>query len=408
MWNAKLMRSCAWIFIIVYIVMYSHAIISGAGIFDKQETVTGGDFRCFYAASHKLWAGDIPGIYDARSLYAVQQHITGRTDINVIGWFYPPLYLLFVAWLAALPYFPALFAWLAITLAGYVLVVRQIVPHPYTAWLVLAYPGVFQNVVYGQNGFLSALLLGQGLVLLERRPVWAGLILGLLVFKPHLAFLVVVALVAAGKWRALCAAGAAATVLTGISIALFGIGSWAAFFHTLPEARFGLEAGGLPWGKMITLFAQARLWGASVPLAYALQAACTAATVAAVVWVWRKGVCPPAYIVLSLGVLLATPYAYEYDLTILGLAIAWYSWEGLHNGWLSGEKPVLVLAWLMPLLNAPVAGATDLKLVLVTLVMLLMLVVRRRYVWDAAGENRGKSIIQKPATEVCAGLGGDD
>jgi Glycosyltransferase family 87 len=85
--------------------------------------------------------------------------------------------------LETLSYALTMYAWLAGTLAGYVLVVRKIAPHPLTTGLILAYPGTYMNIVYGQNGFLSAMLLGLGLLLLERRPVWAGIILDLLVIK---------------------------------------------------------------------------------------------------------------------------------------------------------------------------------------------------------------------------------
>ena len=394
MLNSKSVRYCSLVFIVMYIVLYSYAAYTGIGIIDKKETAGRVDFLCYYAASQKLLSGDPAGIYDARSLHAVQQSIIGRENINVIRWFYPPPYMLFVAWLATLPYTLSLFAWLSVTLAVYGLTVRRIAPHPLTTGLILAYPGTFVNIVHGQNGFLSAMLLGQGLLLLERRPGWAGLILGLLVFKPHLAFLVVIALVAARKWRALLAAGAAATALTGISIALFGVGSWEAFYQTIPVAKYALETGTLSWRKMITLFAQARLWGVAVPLAYGLQGVLTAATVGAVAWVWYKRVFPLAYFVLAVGVLLVTPYAYDYDLAIMGLAIAWYGWEGLNNGWLPGEKAVLVLAWLMPLIGTPVAHLINIKLTFVILLALLVLAFRRWCAFGGGVVGSGKSMMQ--------------
>lgn len=47
-----------------------------------------------------------------------------------------------------------------------------------------------------QNGFLSAGLFGGALVLLERRPVLAGALFGLLTYKPHLGLLVPIVLIA--------------------------------------------------------------------------------------------------------------------------------------------------------------------------------------------------------------------
>ena len=42
--------------------------------------------------------------------------------------------------------------------------------------LALAYPAVFINLGHGHNGFLTAALLGGALVLLDRRPLVAGIL----------------------------------------------------------------------------------------------------------------------------------------------------------------------------------------------------------------------------------------
>ncbi len=45
--------------------------------------------------------------------------------------------------------------------------------------LALAFPAVLINVGHGQNGFLTAALLGGALVVLDRRPLFAGILFGL-------------------------------------------------------------------------------------------------------------------------------------------------------------------------------------------------------------------------------------
>jgi Glycosyltransferase family 87 len=157
MLDEDVIRWCSRVFIVIYIVLYSYATYSGIGILDKNETVIGGDFLCYYAASQKLLSGDPAGIYNVQSLHAAEQQIIGGA--GRIPWFYPPPYLLFVALLATLPYTLSLYTWLAATLTGYVLTVRKIAPHPLVTGLILAYPGTFVNFYYGQNGFLSAILL---------------------------------------------------------------------------------------------------------------------------------------------------------------------------------------------------------------------------------------------------------
>ena len=62
--------------------------------------------------------------------------------------------------------------------------------------LALAFPATFINLFHGQNGFLNAALLGAALLALDRRPVVAGILFGLLSYKPHLGLLVPLALLA--------------------------------------------------------------------------------------------------------------------------------------------------------------------------------------------------------------------
>lgn len=378
LFNTKTIRYCSWVFILLYIVVYSFWIVPVSSTLGGPGDVIGGDFLCFYSASHVLLSGhDMIDIYSGKELFKVESQIAGRD--YTIGWFYPPVFLLFVSWLAAFPYLVSLFSWLAITLAGYLITVRKIAPHPCTIGLALAFPATFHNIYHGQNGFLNALLLGQGLLLLEQHPVFAGLILGLLVYKPHLAFLIVVALIAARKWRALMATCASAAALILASIATFGLGSWDVFYRLIPIVQHIAAIGELPFIQMPTFFALARLLGIAAPFAYGLQALFAMIAVIAVAWVWYKRIFPLAYIVLTICIFLATPYAYQYDLAIISLGIAWYGWEGLKKGWLPYEKAVLSLTWLMPLVNTLLVRITGIQITPIVLLALLVLALRRQY-----------------------------
>jgi len=131
--------------------------------------------------------------------------------------------------LATVPYFVSLFFWLAISLAGYLVVIYKIAPHPYTIGIALAFPGTFQNIQQGQNGFISAFLIGMTLLLLETNPILAGLIMSLLIYKPHMGFLLAIALIAGRKWKVLLSASLSALILVVCTVALFGVESWQAF-----------------------------------------------------------------------------------------------------------------------------------------------------------------------------------
>ena len=59
---------------------------------------------------------------------------------------------------------------------------------------------VFNNTLVGQNGFLTAALIGGTLYLIPVRPILAGVCLGLLSYKPQYGLLFPIVLIAAAQW----------------------------------------------------------------------------------------------------------------------------------------------------------------------------------------------------------------
>src|SRR6185312_13844103 len=89
----------------------------------------------------------------------------------------------------------------------FVVAMRAIVGHPFGYLLALAIPMAFINALVGQNGFLTAALIGGTLYLIPIRPVLAGICLGLLTYKPQYGLLFPIALIVAGQWRVFVSAG---------------------------------------------------------------------------------------------------------------------------------------------------------------------------------------------------------
>ena len=158
------------------------------------------DFPLHWTASFLALTGKSASVYDYKQLQAVEKNLTG---FGPHPWPYPPTGLLVDLPLALTPYFVSLAIWLTVTLGVYLLVVYLIAPHPLTIVWSLAFLGTFENFYFGQNGFLSAALLGGGLLLLESNPLVAGLLLGLLSYKPHIFALIPLALLVGRQWRAL-------------------------------------------------------------------------------------------------------------------------------------------------------------------------------------------------------------
>src|SRR6202050_3378603 len=187
------------------------------------------DFASFYAAGDLANAGNPALAYDQAAHFAAEQRVT-EPGIQYQFFYYPPVFLLICALLARLPYLAAFVVFEAASLALYLVVTRRILDEPGRAALVpmLAFPAVFWTVGLGQNALLTAALFGAGILSVDRRPVWAGVLFGALCYKPHLALLIPVALIAGRRWQAFAAASATVAALVLGSTGVVGWGNWAA------------------------------------------------------------------------------------------------------------------------------------------------------------------------------------
>jgi hypothetical protein len=228
---------------------------------------------------------------------------------------------------------------------------------------ILATPALFNNALAGQNGFLTAALAALALLSLARRPVLAGVAIGLLAIKPHLAVLFPLALLCTGQWRAMLAAALSTAAFVGVAVAVYGMATLKAFLAALGPVSQLMSEGALPLVKITSLFAFCRLLGVPATLAYGLHGALALAAAAAMVMVWRRTADPGLRgSALVAATFLCSPYLYDYDTTWLALPVAWLSMIGLRTGWLRGEREVLLAAWVYPLFGPALANATQIQL----------------------------------------------
>ena len=333
-----------------FLALWSH------GVFVAQPPTTTG-FSSFYAAG-RLALGPAPYLaYDPAAHYAAQQAATAP-GVEHFVFFYPPVWLLLCAPLARLPYMAAYLLFEAGSLGLYVLVGRRILGLPGRAGLlpVLAFPSVIWTLGLGQNALLTAALFGGGLLLLERRPVLGGALLGLLAYKPHFGLLLPVALAAGRHWRAFAAAAVTVAGLVLLSLALFGVRAWQDYLAAFAASGSVYTSGQVSFAAFVTPFGAALLWGAPARLAWLVQAASALLAAASVAWVWRG----PAPFAVRAGVLLAAtllavPLALFYDLMPLALALFWLVRQARQDGFLVWEKFVLTAAYGVPLVSRYIA-----------------------------------------------------
>lgn len=326
------------------------------------------DFTFYYAAAKIGLAHGWSSIYDL-GLQQAQLNAMGSgiTIAELARYISPPP----LAWLAlpftTLPFAAAYWAWSALMLAALagawyfaapgsgrlrvVLLVAAI------AWLPVIY-----GLQLGQPGFLVALgVAGSYLLLRADRPFWAGLALGALVFKPQLAFLLPLALLAARRDRAFAGSVAALGVLGLASAAALGASGVGEYLSRLSFAS------GVPANRELTV--AVLLGGAARPVQLLI-----AAWTLLLVYRARRMEVEWIFVLALAGGMLATPYVHLDDLAMLGLA-GWLCLRATGPRW----AWVYVLALVLVIEGEPIWGAAPVVIAeLVSLALLSALVLTTR------------------------------
>jgi hypothetical protein len=354
-------------------------IVACDGLIDRNGKPLGTDFSNVYAAGTLTWQGRPAAAYTPALQHAAEKAVFDGREVPFFGWHYPPFFLAIAILVAIVPYAWGLGIWLAASLAAYLATMRAIMPGSQTLLIAAAFPAVFVNIGHGQNGFLTAALLGGALQLLDRRPWLAGLLIGGLAYKPQFGVMIPIALLAGGRWHTIGAAVATVVALIGMSFATLGGAVWQAFADSMNFTHtVVLEQGGTGWEKIQSAFSAARMWGASVHLAYTIQLTLALMLAASLAWLWHsRAAFELKAAALATASLLATPYVLDYDLVVLAVAIAFMVRHGITSGFRDGEISLLAAAWMAPLLSRTIAGITGIPLGLVVLLTLYVVILRR-------------------------------
>lgn len=343
----------------------------------KNPTTT--DFASFYAAGSLTDTGRPALAYDRSAHRAAEERAT-EPGIKYQYFYYPPVFLFLCAALARLPYLPAFILFEALTLPLYLLVGRRTLDERgWTVFLpLLAFPAVFWTIGLGQNAFLTAALFGGALLLVDERPILAGILFGLLCYKPHFGILIPVALASGGRWKAFAAAAGSVAALVLLSASVFGWQSWQDFLALFRGAHATYESGYIDLAAFITPFGAVRLLGGNDALAYGVQAAASLGAAAVVAFTWRRGLSLPVRAAALLaGTLVAVPVALIYDDVLLMIAIAWLVRAGRAEGFMPWEKLTLAASFIVPLIARNFGMATHIPLAAFATGAVLILIAMR-------------------------------
>ncbi|KWV45561.1 hypothetical protein AS156_23595 [Bradyrhizobium macuxiense] len=331
----------------------------------------GFDFSCFWGAGTMALDGHAASAYDWEQLH--QQLILRMQSINhdaypydefPIPFFYPPVFFLILAPLALLPFPIAFWVWSTAKLLCWLLVIYVIRPRFTALLLALATPPVFYDMYHGQSGLLAASVLGGVLLTLNRRPLFSGLLIALLIFKPQYGVLLPFVLVTTGRWNVIISTCLVLLVLMLLTGVMFGWDIFRAFGEAATSGTSRFHLGGeLAWYNLSSVYGLFRLLGFGYGVAMSFHVAVALAAVMWVVVIWRRNV---SFAVQAAGLLATTPLISPhfaiYDLSILAMALVFLmnadmdQISSLSNRltlWI-GVGAIVVLGYAFPFVLVPV------------------------------------------------------
>jgi len=363
--SSALIEKVARCYVAVTIIVYVVDLLRQTrdGLTDGAGRPFGDDFVNFWSGPFLAWHQRAAEIYNFDAFHAFEQSVVGE-HLQGYHYSYPPTLLVLMAPLALVPYVPALFIWIAGGWFAFYRALRLAMPKGRTLLFALATPAVFINTVGGQNGTWTAALFGAGLGLLDRQPIVAGGLLGLLIYKPQFGILIPLALLAGRRWQAMAAAAMASAGLIAVAALCWGPEIFADYLLQITWLRHViLEDGTGVWHRMLSVFVAARRLGADVQTAYWVQAIVAAFAAIAVAAVWfRDAPFGIRNATLILGTCLATPYLQDYDMVFGALVVVWL-WQD-EDVRQTPEFPLFLASaavLLIPLFAASLALTTGLE-----------------------------------------------
>jgi hypothetical protein len=347
---ASLLNAC-FVLSVINASYFPAAYFSHWWIYDPNGLGIPTDFVNVWAAGRLVLDGHPALAYDWDIQRQVELALLRQDFIGYFAWHYPPPFLFVASFLAQFPYSVAFIGWVSASFVPYLAMMRAIVGRTFGWLLAAAFPMVFNNTLVGQNGLLTASLIGGTLYLIPARPILAGICLGLLTYKPQYGLLFPLVLIAASQWTVFFTAGIVAVVMAFASWLAFGTESWQAFFHWMPMfSQAFLTEGKAPWWKLQSIFSLVRYLGGTEQLAWIFQWILTASVAVALAVMWRSRISYSLKAAaLATGTLLTTPYLFMYDMMVLAIPVAFLVRIGLKSGFRPYELPALAFALALSL-----------------------------------------------------------
>lgn len=223
--TAKRVKNYCLILIVVNSLMIALSF-ARAGSGNLSGAPFGGDFIEFYNAGRILNHFGSQRLYDFQLQQDLVQELVPGFSVPYVT---PPYVAILFSPLALLPFSFAFLIWIFISVALYAgavsLIARlELLPRGMTLLICLAFPPFLMlTIAGGQISAIGCFIFALWIYLMKReRKFLAGLVLGLILYKPTLAVFVVPALLFGKQFRMLCGFGAVSAVLVALTIWMLG------------------------------------------------------------------------------------------------------------------------------------------------------------------------------------------
>ncbi|CAM3818965.1 glycosyltransferase family 87 protein [Polynucleobacter arcticus] len=336
------------------------------------------DFVMFWAAAKLATFGQAN---DAYNLQILNEMIGSALPSWNSGYVfsYPPTLLLLMMPLGLMSVTKAYWAFMLTTLGVYLLTLYRVSERKLIDCLcLLAFPGIWINMIQGQNGFITASIAAWAVMSIKKRPVIAGILIGLLTIKPQFGLLFPIALIAAGAWTSFLAAVLTVVLLASLELAIFGPSIFNSFYASMSHLGALVNSPDFPLVKMPTIYAFSKLMGFSSTISYIVQFLLSAVVMFSTWKVWRsckswelKGAA------LMTGAFLAAPYAFDYDLVWLAFPIIWVVRIGLSYGWSKGDREILLATFFLPILSLSSGKLLGIQIGIFVLISFYYVIIRQ-------------------------------
>ena len=277
------------------------------------------DFDAFYMAGQLALRGQYALAYDFDLYTGFQRELLAGD--RRLTWSYPPPFGLVTMPLALVPRGPSFLLFEGLTVASYLWVLNRIAGRDLVTALALLVLPVSVVLFFGQNGLLTGTLAGLVCLGLRDRKGWAGVPLGLMIIKPHLALALGVYVLASRQWRVLAVTLATLAAASLLPMLVFGPGVWSAFLGGISTTAGLLREDFYPFYRMVSTYGALRSAGLTANFALAGQAVIAIAALALVVVATLRLPSRSALGVAALVSLMMTPYAYDYDTPVMGIGL---------------------------------------------------------------------------------------